>query len=96
MSRATNHLLESLTTNDRSVVDSLPTAGKLLLLQWVTNAIAIDISDLGSRLAPLPQTSSGGDYLYEPPAKLGEAPSRGMGDRFRRGLNIPPAVEESP
>jgi len=94
MSRATNHLLDSLTSNDRSVVDSLPIAGKLLLLQWLAASFAVDISDLGSRLAPLSQAPSQGDYLYGAgsnyPAESSIAPVQRVGDRFRRGLNIPP------
>lgn len=94
MSRATNQLLDSLTSNDRSIVDSLPIAGKLLLLQWLAASFAIDISDLGSRLAPLSQAPSYGDYLYgagpTDPTEPANALVQRVEHRFRRGVNIPP------
>lgn len=89
MSRATNVLLEALTNGQRDQVDSLPIAGKLLLLQWIHSSLTADIGDLAGKLAPLTQSfagqlDSGTHFLGSAPEPPGEA-FGGMGGRFRRG-----------
>src|ERR1700744_2855422 len=96
MSRATNPLLDALSAGDRTIVDSLPIAGKLLLIQWVHGALSAEIGDLGARLAPLAQSFRAGAGLTVPPScdspQSDSQTGRRLGDHFRRGLNIPPEV----
>jgi|SRR5882724_11739249 len=98
MSRATSPLLEDLTNGIRSQVDSLPIAGKLLLFQWLISGLTADIGNVGSLLAPLPTATSGfniaGGESWNAAPEPDTQTGRSGGYSFRRGLNIPPTVED--